>query len=90
MRTAIALAGLVALGCGLVAQTAAAEPPCGRGWRKHEACGGYVYAPQVYMAPPVYVMPAPVYVQRPPVVVVTPYPIYAPPSLSIGVAIPLR
>lgn len=91
MRIAIALAGLVAIGGGLLSQSAAAEPPCGRGWRKHEACGGYVYPPQVYVTPgPVYVVPAPMYVQRPPVVVVAPYPVYAPPSLSIGVTIPLR
>lgn len=91
MRYSLAVVGLAALGCGIFSQTAAADPPCGRGWRKHEACGGYVYAPQVYMAPsPVYVVPPPIYVQRPPVVVLAPYPVYTLPGPSINLVIPLR
>ncbi len=86
MRYPLAVLGLAALGCGILSQTAAADPPCGRGWRKHEACGGYVYAPQVFMAPsPVYVAPPPVYVQRP-----APYPVYVLPGPSMNLVIPLR
>lgn len=89
--------GFVAAGI-LAPSLALADPPCGRGWRKHEWCGGYVYAvprrappPVYYPRPPVVYAPPPVYYAPPPVMYGYPPPIVAPvPGLSIGVNIPLR
>ncbi len=74
-----------------------ADPPCGRGWRKGEYCGGPVYVapPPVYVAPPpiFYAPPPPpvIYAPPPPPVVYTPpQPLYVAPGLSIGINIPLR
>lgn len=77
----------------LTQSVALADPPCGRGWRKHEACGPVYVAPpaiRYYEARPAY--PAP---QIP--FVVLPPPAYAPapavigvPSVQLGVSIPLR
>lgn len=91
--SAVAVGVAVLLAPGL----AKADPPCGKGWRKHEPCGGYVYGPRpvvrpyVYYAPPppVYYAPPPVYYPPPPVYYAPP--VYAPaPGVSIGVNIPLR
>jgi len=75
-----------------------ADPPCGRGWRKHEWCGGYVYTVPRYVAPPGYYprpsvvyAPPPVVYAHPPVTYGYPPPVVAPaPGISIGVNIPLR
>ena len=86
----LAAIGLTA-GAILLPGVASADPPCGRGWRKHEWCGGYVYGPRPYVAyPPVYYAPPPrVYYPPPPVYYAPPaYPVV--PSLSFGVNIPLR
>ena len=89
----LAMTGLLA-GLVLAPSVASADPPCGRGWRKHEYCGPYVYAPPpVYVArPPVYYAPPPpVYYAPPPPVYYAPPAVVAPaPGLSIGVNIPLR
>lgn len=89
-----ALAAGVVLAATLAPAPATADPPCGRGWRKHEYCGPTVYArPPVYVArPPVYyVPPPPVYYVPPPLVYYAPPTVVAPaPGLSIGVNIPLR
>ena len=68
-----------------------AGPPCGKGWRKHEWCGGYVYGVPGYVAPPVYYARPPVVYGPPPVMYGYPPPMVAPaPGLSIGLNIPLR
>lgn len=92
------IAAVIAAGV-LAPSMASADPPCGRGWRKHEWCGGYVYGaprhvppPVVYYArPPVVYAPPPVVYAPPPVMYGYPPPMVAPaPGLSIGVNIPLR
>jgi hypothetical protein len=71
-------------------EIAYADPPCGRGWRRHEYCGPYVYRPRVYVPPPpVYYAPPPVYYPPPPVYYAPPAYV-APPGISLGVNIPLR
>ena len=83
---------------------ALADPPCGRGWRKHETCGPVYVAPTyiapgpvfvappppvVYVPAPVYALPRPIYAAPPPVYV--PAPVSpSPPSLQLGVSIPLH
>lgn len=79
------------------AQPALADPPCGKGWRKGEWCGGH-HREHYYAPAPVVVVPGPVYVAPPPVMYAPPPVVYAPPvvapvpapGLSIGVNIPLR
>jgi hypothetical protein len=76
-----------ALGALVIAMSAEAKPPCGRGWRKHEYCGprpAEVAPPAaVVVAPaPVYAVPAP----PPPVVLAPP----ARPAIGVHVDIPLR
>ncbi len=87
------------IAAGILAPSMAwADPPCGRGWRKHEWCGGYAYrapryvAPHVYYPrPPVVYAPPPVVYAPPPVMYGYPPPVLAPvPGISIGVNIPLR
>lgn len=70
-----------------------ADPPCGRGWRKGEYCGGPVYvapAPVYAAPPPVYVAPPPPVVYAPPPVVYAPPPVYLSPGLSVGINIPFH
>ncbi len=79
-----------------------ADPPCGRGWRKGEYCGGPVYVapPPVYLAPPPVIYappppppPPPVFYAPPPpppVIYAPPPPVYVAPGLSIGINIPLH
>lgn len=96
MNGRLAIAGLLAA-LVLAPTVADAGPHCGHGWRKHEYCGRYVYAPppppRVYVArPPVYYAPPPpVYYAPPPPVYYAPPAVVAPvPGVSIGVNIPLR
>jgi hypothetical protein len=85
----LAAGALLVAASALLPAPAEATPPCGRGWRKGEYCGGPVHvAPPPPPPRPVYVVPAP-----PPPVVVAPPPVYvAPPRPGIGVHvdIPLR
>ncbi|GEM_PF-1735302 len=99
-RSSLMIAAAVFGGMALAPTMVLADPPCGRGWRKHEACRYYGYGvptyvappPVVYARPPVYYAPPPAVVYAPPPVVYAPPPVvYGPaPGLSIGVNIPLR
>ncbi|GGG45579.1 hypothetical protein GCM10010964_36220 [Caldovatus sediminis] len=96
-------AGALVAGAALFPPPAEATPPCGRGWRKGEWCGGPAVVvappPPVFVAPrpPVAVAPAPLVAvpPPPPAVVVAPAPppvFVAPsrPSIGLHVEIPLR
>jgi hypothetical protein len=96
MHGALKLQASAALLVALIGSSPAfADPPCGRGWRKHEACGP-IYVVPVYSAPRIVVLPPPpVVVQQPfivaPVPVYVPPPVvFGPPSLQLGVSIPLH
>ena len=85
-RSSLTIAAAIFASMALAPTMVLADPPCGRGWRKHERCGYYGYGVPTYVAPPPAVVYAP-----PPVVYAPPPVAYAPaPGLSIGVNIPLR
>ncbi len=101
MKKLLQILGSVAIAVGvLVPISASADPPCGKGWKKHEACGPVYVVPgpvivapppvQYYAPQPVYVAPQPVYVQPPPTVYVPAPVVQGPPSLQLGLTIPLR
>ena len=97
----VRMSGSVAIAVGvLIPLAASADPPCGKGWRKHEACGPVYVAPapvivvppavQYYPPQPVYVAPQPVYIQPPPSVYAPAPVVLGPPSLQLGLTVPLR
>jgi hypothetical protein len=92
-RFPVLSAGALIAAATVLPALAEATPPCGRGWRKGEYCGGpVVVAPPpsrpVYVAPPppMVVAPAPVIVAPPPPVYVAPLR----PGIGVHVDIPLR